>query len=873
MRRHPLIPPFIALLSLTACEDDPANTADPADVGVRADASLRDASPGPGPDLGRDAATVDPCAPDDLVERGVGGWQIEVSPGAGVWRVTPPHGGEAVMQSPQCAVAPARQATGAPFENRLFGAFEIELEGNLSEMTWAEAAPTVTVAGETIYSGGPATLRFEAAEHDSLRVRLEAPTADGVELRWACGEAEGFFGLGTQVVGPDLRGHAFPLWTQEQGINKGDNAGFPLGNTLEAAYAPMGVWHSSAGYAAVIDHDGYSELDLCVGAEDTVALRTFSDHTGFVLVPGETPRARMAGVTDWTGRPPAVPAWTFAPWNDAVGGPERLRAVATRLREAGVPSSAIWSEDWIGGEQSNAGYRLSYAWAWDPETYPDLPGDVAWLHGQGFAFLAYFNTFVPQPTAMYAEGIEGDYLVKDDAGEVITFQDPAFRPAALIDLTNAEARSWMMRYKRLAADSYGIDGWMADFSEWLPVEARMADGRDGWAAHNTYPLDYQRLNREAMEAVHEDPQDWLFFSRSGWASTSGGVSGLAPVLWAGDQNTDWDRDDGFPSVIPIGLNAGLAGVAYYGSDVAGYTSVRNPHTTKELFYRWASQGALTPVMRTHHGSDECANWSFDRDEETTAHFRRWASVHVLLYRYFVALAAEARSSGLPIMRHPILVEADEAQWREAQDQYFLGDDLLVAPVVEAGAIARQVHLPAPGWWPMMGEAPLARAAIGVEAPATEIPAFVRPGRALPLLPQVVDSFYGASAPEVTDLTDVGADTLLALYPDEAGAVRYESEAALLTAQGVTEAPDWSRATVDGAPISPCGAEAVAACYTADRLVLQPAGAVEVVAGDGFIRLDAAGGAWSLAYAGAAFGALAEPTPLTDLSPDIPPPCE
>jgi alpha-glucosidase len=103
------------------------------------------------------------------------------------------------------------------------------------------------------------------------------------------------------------------------------------------------------------------------------------------------------------------------------------------------------------------------------------------------------------------------------------------------------------------------------------------------------------------------------------------------VLWAGDQNTDWSLDDGYPSVVPISVHVAAAGVSMFGSDIAGYTSVTVPNTTKELFYRWTTMGAFHPVMRTHHGSDKCGNWSFDRDTETTAHFRRYASIHTRLF--------------------------------------------------------------------------------------------------------------------------------------------------------------------------------------------------------------------------------------------------
>ena len=119
----------------------------------------------------------------------------------------------------------------------------------------------------------------------------------------------------------------------------------------------------------------------------------------------------------------------------------------------------------------------------------------------------------------------------------------------------------------------------------------------------------------------------------------------------GDQNTEFSADDGLPTVIPIGLGLGIAGMPYFGSDIAGYqTPPGHPDSTKELFFRWTELGALSPVMRTHHGVAPALEWSFQRDAETLAHYGRWARIHLKLYPYLHAAAAEAAQAGAPLMR-------------------------------------------------------------------------------------------------------------------------------------------------------------------------------------------------------------------------------
>jgi alpha-glucosidase (family GH31 glycosyl hydrolase) len=77
----------------------------------------------------------------------------------------------------------------------------------------------------------------------------------------------------------------------------------------------------------------------------------------------------------------------------------------------------------------------------------------------------------------------------------------------------------------------------------------------------------------------------------------------------------------------MGIGLGVTGFPYYGCDIAGYMSQFTRPSTKELWFRWAALGALTPVMRTRHGKSATENWSWERDAETTAHFKRWAGLH------------------------------------------------------------------------------------------------------------------------------------------------------------------------------------------------------------------------------------------------------
>ena len=909
----------------SGCGEEPAPADDMSagmqDMNVAADMSGSEDMPTP-EDAGQDMEPADMRQEEDLgppvpscdvafedgsealITADIGPWAIEVGESSGAWRVVGP-GGEmsgvpSCVESDSANLPAARIARGEPTVRGNFGAFRIDavgdhmdyspIAGPVESVNVDEANGRVEIVWPLLEQEGKTSRLVFSLHENTQDLRIELATdlegATGGEFSFACGNEEGFFGLGTQVTGMDLRGGTYPLWTQEQGIDKEDDyLGFPIRNILEAAYAPMGILHSSYGWSGLVTHDAFSELDLCESHDNRVTMRSYAEMPGLVLVTGETPRDRLTRITEYTGRITQPARWTFGPWSDTIGGPERIAEVTQALRDNDIPSSAIWVEDWIGGEITANGFRLSYAWEWDPGTYPNLPQDIDDLHARGFAFLAYFNTFVPEPTRMWQEGVDGGYLIESPNGGVYDFRDPAFRNASLVDLTNPEARSWLEGYLRTAANDLKIDGWMADFSEWMPEDAVLDSGESGWRYHNRFPLDWQRLNREVMESVHQDngdrpTNDWVFWARSGWASVNGGSAGFAATMWGGDQNTDWGYDDGLPTVAPIGAHVGMAGVAIFGSDIAGYSWIGEGDilSDKELFFRWSTIGAFHPLMRTHQGAAKCLNWSFERDAETIAHYRRYASIHTLLLPYFEERARESMESGWPITRHPYLVFPEDRElWSKSSDyQYFIGDDIMVAPVMDEGATTREVYLPEAGWWPLLGDAPVESSGMMmVEAVATEIPTYMRPGRALILLGEVVDSFYGASDPDVTDLDDVEGHYRVGLYPDASGDITGElADRLTITGGGFSQtSPDWSMAQVDGAPVSACGAEPLTeTCFEGDHLVLIGEQA-QVMLGNASLDVQGfVGGRYDIYWAGGVFGEHAAPTPLEELDSQAPPVC-
>ncbi len=554
------------------------------------------------------------------------------------------------------------------------------------------ARATVVVAVET---AGVAT---------SLELAVEGVAPGAGELSYAlpfaCDEDASFVGFGGQYNQTDQRGESFPLWVQEQGLGR-TGRGLITGDE-HTVYYPMPWWLDWRGFGVLIDTTARVDVDLCASETDVAwievehrdpAATTEQRSLRALVLHGPTPRDLVGQLGDRTGRPPVPPAWAFSPWIGMQGGRDAVLAEVQALEDAEVPFSAVWVQDWIGGRIIIGDiYDLNYRWVADETQYPDLEGLVSDLHARsiggrdGVRFLAYANSFVIEGLDHFDEMAAMGLLPTQD-GMPYAFPITVAR-GSVADFTNPATYDYVNGYLREMVSRYGFDGWMADFGEWLPPDATIFAG-DAALVHNDYPRLWHHASREVFDELRPDG-DWVVFSRSGWT----GDQREQQIVWIGDQEADFLPTDGLPTVVPAMLNLGLSATPLVTHDIAGYSG--GP-STKELYLRWTELGAFTTFMRTHEGLSARANWNWDSDAETTAHFRRFARIHEALVPELIALAEEAHTTSLPPLRHLALVFPDDVASRAVSDEFLIGDTLLVAPVLVDGARTRELYLP-PGTW-------------------------------------------------------------------------------------------------------------------------------------------------------------------------------
>jgi alpha-glucosidase len=391
------------------------------------------------------------------------------------------------------------------------------------------------------------------------------------------------------------------------------------------------------------------------------------------------------------------------------------------------------------------GFRV---FTWNPKTFPDPKAMLDRLHGDGFHAVTIVDPGikVDEHYPVYRSGREqGVYLRNLDGSELHAKVWPGV--CAFPDFTAPAARAWFGGLYRSALD-LGVDGFWNDMNEpgvfpadgfdkpeislgpqrTLPLDARHAgDGVPGAHAryHNVYGMQMARASFEGLRSLRPDRRP-LVLTRAGYA----GVQRYAAV-WTGDNSPTWSH---LALTIPMLTNLSVSGVPFVGADVGGFMG--SPGA--ELHTRWLQAAALTPYFRVHSNDVSAPRepWAFGAGVERIN--RATIELRYRLLPYLYTLFEESERSGLPPMRPLWFGYPGDARASLVDDQFLLGGDLLVAPVLHEGQRSREVVFPRGDawvdWWD--GSRHEGGTVAKVAAPLERLPLFIRAGASVPISPVV-----------------------------------------------------------------------------------------------------------------------------------------
>lgn len=588
-------------------------------------------------------------------------------------------------------------------------------------------------------SGRRLLVRVRALGRAAIEVSAAASPARGVaEIgdSFASTRDEGFFGFGGRHNAVDQHGQTFTSWVSEENLSnyQHDPDLYPNGNT--AAYYPQAEFFSTRPYGFLLDQPQLARFKLDVGGAGAWNVTATASALRYVVAPGPAPHA-IATLTALSGRQPVPPRWGLGPMLDRliknVGETtadyeHEVESDVVNIARYRLPLTAYRLEGWGYPTPGNLGIAL--------HTYisPGLQARVfATLRRRGIHPLVYLRPWITPGSSPVRQGL----VARTASGQPYYTTGTTGQPFALLDFTNPAAVRFWERAVAAALDT-GADGFMQDFGEEVLTGMRFHDGQTGATMHNEYPVLYARATRQALNLYQRrhPGRQLFFFTRSGYSGLPGSAA-YENANFPGDETTDWGHASGLASLTSDMLGRAVDGAYGFGTDIGGYFDLTTPPTSKQLFIRWAEWAALSPVFRLHgsglHGTH--TPWSFDA--QTVSVYRSLSLLHLRAVPLIMSLWRVADRTGMPVTRPLWLVDPNDPRARSQDQEWLLGSDVLVAPVVTQNALSRGVFFPPGCWRSTSGAVVRGPRETVVRATLTQLPYFTRCGtdpfaRALPV---------------------------------------------------------------------------------------------------------------------------------------------
>ncbi len=671
------------------------------------------------------------------------------------------------------------------------------------------------------YASGDAVLRAVAAGPGRFALTLvpQHDKAAYVRLRPRIDPHEGLYGLGEQLDSVDNRGKIRPMQLEAGASNE---AGYTQN------HVPIPFVIGTRGWGLFVEDPHPAVFDVA-RADAEIVEATFGtggatrDGLLFHLYAAEHPLDVTKRYYETTGFPKLPARWALGPWlwRDENKDQVEVMSDLDAMRALDLAHSALW----IDRPYASAVNTFDY----DPAMFDDPAAMIAHAHALGFRMGLWHTPYVdakdPKAKVLFDEVVTKGYLPKQ-AGLALNKWGTA------LDLTNPAAKAFWQEKLHQYTD-HGIEGFKLDYGE--DVLPGLSGVRNRWlfwdgSDERTMTHGYTGLYH-ATYAETLPPDGYFLLCRAGkYGGQENGV-----IIWPGDLDASFAKAGetivvdkktvvavgGFPASVVAGVSLGPSGYPFYGADTGGY--IHAP-PSKELFQRWFEQTALSTVMQIGNDAsttawDDPAKTGYDAG--TLEAYRLYVRLHTRLFPYVwthaTALATTGRAIQRPLgLAHPELgVHPD--------DQYLFGDDLLVAPVVEAGMTTKTLTPPA-GWWVhwFTGERVQGGAPVTVDAPLGRLPLFLRAGGIVPLLRPTIDTLSPSTAADVESFANDPGVLFARIVPgDRSSFVVYDgatigqeetpSSVVLSTKDGaefhagfelevLLDATKLEGATLDGAPL-------------------------------------------------------------------------
>lgn len=579
-------------------------------------------------------------------------------------------------------------------------------------------------------------------------------------------------GLGERLSGLNLRGRVHTLF------NNSDMTHVPTLDPLYVSIPFLIVRHQGQYHGLFLDSPARQRWSLDVDLVESASVELLSRRgfTMYIFSNTSLPDL-LAAYTHLTGRSKLPPNWALGHHQSRWSYPDEktVLEISNEFRARQIPCDAIWLDIDYMDE-----YRL---FTYSIDRFPHFKETIDKLQDQNFKVVAIVDPGVKKDAKyfVYRDGKKHDYFCKKSDGK--TFFGKVWPGQSVFpDFLRQDVRLWWAALHGFFVEN-GISGVWNDMNEPellgqgipLPLDAielprdhhqlfvqQTPEGTVGhFEVRNLYGFQMCRASYEGMRALHPDERPFIL-TRAAYA----GIQRYCAV-WLGDNKSWWEH---LALSIPMLLNVGLSGVPFCGVDIGGFDDNCSP----ELLARWYAVAMFYPFFRNHcsQAGESQEPWCYSQKVEDA--IRHFIETRYFLLPYFRALFWEHVRTGAPIMRPLVWDYADDQFAAEIDDQFLVGRDILVTPILKRGQKERSVYLPSGLWHPFSGGKPLEGGRLHkVHFELDQVPAFVRDGSIIPFVSKIQSTDEFEEAPITFR---AWGDNAIGLYLEDDGiSFEYEEE--------------------------------------------------------------------------------------------------
>ena len=447
-----------------------------------------------------------------------------------------------------------------------------------------------------------------------------------------------------------------------------------------------------ATYGIFFDNSFRSYFDMGKEMGDRIFFGAIGGQIQYYFIPGENIKEVVKNYTTLTGRMEMPPLWSlgYQQCRFSYFSQEELRELVKTFEEKDIPLDVVYLDiDYMDG------FRVM---TFKTPNFDDAAGLIGDLKEKGIRTITIIDpgVKVDEEYDVFKRGKEGNHFTKKLDGEMFI---GAVWPgdSAFPDFSNKDCREWWKSELKKFISEHGMDGIWNDMNEpcvfnndhKTMLETCLHNSDNGVIEHkefhNRYGFEMSRCSKEAQEELHPNERGFSMTR----ATYAGGQRYSS--VWTGDNMSLWSQ---MRMSISMNANLGISGFSFVGNDVSGF----GLDSSEELFIRWMEMGPFIPIFRNHSNmyTRRQEPWAFGPRAEKIA--KKSIELRYELLPYIYDLYYISHKEGLPIFRPMIMEYEKDMNLLNMREQFMLGENMIVAPVLYEGERSKTVYLPKGSWF-------------------------------------------------------------------------------------------------------------------------------------------------------------------------------